>query len=175
MRLTLRRHPETPCDAVTRIEVAVDRPKASRLALRYVVTGMIADVFLPSPAAPTRSDGLWEHSCFEAFLRPTAGSAYLEFNFAPSTQWAAYAFKRYREGRTDAEVEPPLIEAHAQADSYELRAVLNFPTDTPAKLGLSAVIEEMNGRKSYWALAHPPGDPDFHHEDCFALQLPPAA
>ena len=175
MRLTLRRHPETPCDAVSRIEVAVDRPGAGRLALHYVVTGTIAEVLLPSPAAPIRSDGLWEHSCFEAFLRPTVGSAYLEFNFAPSTQWAAYAFKRYREGRTDAEVEPSLIEAHAQAESYELRAVLNSPADMPAKLGLSAIIEEMNGRKSYWALAHPPGDPDFHHEDCFALQLPPAA
>jgi hypothetical protein len=37
------------------------------------------------------------------------------------------------------------------------------------------VIEERNGRKSYWALAHPPGEPDFHHPACFALELPPAA
>jgi hypothetical protein len=36
------------------------------------------------------------------------------------------------------------------------------------------VIEETNGRKSYWALAHPPGKPDFHHSDCFALGLPAA-
>ena len=40
-------------------------------------------------------------------------------------------------------------------------------------LGLSAVIEEANGRKSYWALAHPPGKADFHHADCFA-ELPTA-
>ena len=39
-------------------------------------------------------------------------------------------------------------------------------------LGLSAVIEEHGGAKSYWALAHPPGAPDFHHPDCFAAQLP---
>src|SRR3546814_7956803 len=103
MRLTLRCHPQTPCDAVKRIEVVVERPKPGGLALHYFVTGTIADVLLPSPAAPTRSEGLWEHSCFEAFLRPTAGSAYHEFNFAPSTRWAAYAFKRYREGRIDAE------------------------------------------------------------------------
>ncbi|HEY9552578.1 DOMON-like domain-containing protein [Allosphingosinicella sp.] len=175
MRLTLRCHPQTPCDAVKRIEVVVERPKPGGLALHYFVTGTIADVLLPSPAAPTRSEGLWEHSCFEAFLRPTAGSAYHEFNFAPSTRWAAYAFKRYREGRIDAEVEPPVIEASAHAGSYELRATLNFPMGMPAELGLSAVIEDTNGRKSYWALAHPPGGPDFHHEDCFALQLPPAA
>jgi hypothetical protein len=38
-------------------------------------------------------------------------------------------------------------------------------------VGLSAVIEEVDGSKSYWALRHPPGQPDFHHRDCFALRL----
>ena len=41
-------------------------------------------------------------------------------------------------------------------------------------LGLSAVIEEADGNVSYWALAHPPGKPDFHHSDCLALELPAA-
>ena len=41
----------------------------------------------------------------------------------------------------------------------------------PLHIGLSAVIEEEGGRKSYWALAHPPGPPDFHHPDCFTLEL----
>ena len=43
----------------------------------------------------------------------------------------------------------------------------------PWRLGLSAVLEAKDGTKSYWALAHPPGDqPDFHHPDCFAARLP---
>jgi hypothetical protein len=33
------------------------------------------------------------------------------------------------------------------------------------------VIEDMTGEFSYWALAHPPGKPDFHHSDCFAHEL----
>jgi hypothetical protein len=37
--------------------------------------------------------------------------------------------------------------------------------------GLSAVIADKDGRTAYWALAHPPGKADFHHKDCFALQL----
>ena len=41
------------------------------------------------------------------------------------------------------------------------------------RVAISAVIEEADGTKSYWALAHPPGKPDFHHADGFALQLPP--
>ena len=40
------------------------------------------------------------------------------------------------------------------------------------KVGLSVVIEELGGTKSYWALAHPPGKPDFHHPACFAATLP---
>ena len=48
-----------------------------------------------------------------------------------------------------------------------------LPWDRTGELGISAVIEEQDGRLSYWALAHPPGKPDFHHRDCFALRLPP--
>lgn len=39
------------------------------------------------------------------------------------------------------------------------------------QIGLSAVIATKEGAISYWALAHPPGKPDFHHKDCFALKL----
>jgi hypothetical protein len=45
---------------------------------------------------------------------------------------------------------------------------------TPWRLGLSAVIEDKAGHMSYWALAHPPGKPDFHHMDCFAYEFSPA-
>ena len=41
------------------------------------------------------------------------------------------------------------------------------------RMGLSMVIEELDGTKSYWALAHPPGAPDFHHPACFAHQVEP--
>ena len=38
--------------------------------------------------------------------------------------------------------------------------------------GLSVVLEEANGAKSYWALAHASGRPDFHAADCFVAKLP---
>jgi hypothetical protein len=40
------------------------------------------------------------------------------------------------------------------------------------RLGLSAVIEAVDGAMSYWALAHPSAKPDFHHPDSFVLDLP---
>lgn len=43
-----------------------------------------------------------------------------------------------------------------------------------ALAAITAVIEETDGTKSYWALAHPAGKPDFHHPDGFVLELPAA-
>jgi hypothetical protein len=58
---------------------------------------------------------------------------------------------------------------------YALNASLDDPAfGGPGKwlAAITAVIEEADGTKSYWALNHPPGKPDFHHPDCFALELP---
>lgn len=62
------------------------------------------------------------------------------------------------------------------ARNYALSACLEDPAfggPGPWVAAISAVIEEADGTKSYWALAHPPGEPDFHHPDCFVLDLPP--
>ena len=73
------------------------------------------------------------------------------------------------------EIGAPRIDMRSNGASFELQVSLDvsgLPTDSAWRLGLSAVIEETGGRLSYWALAHPPGKPDFHHSDCFALELP---
>lgn len=181
MRQTLALHPDSRCAAVTRIDVEAARPRPGHLVLRYTVMGETAALRLPQSASPTRADELWRHTCFEAFLRPPSGEAYYEFNFAPSTQWAAYAFTAYRSGmRVTDEVGPPFIETQPDADVYLLQASLDLERLTQVaknavwRLGLSAVIEEESGALSYWALRNPPGRADFHHSDCFALELAPA-
>jgi hypothetical protein len=175
MRLALQRHPDTPCAAAAHIDVDVARPRAGSLTLSYTVAGTIGDLRLPPVAVPTRTDELWRHTCFEAFIRPSPGDAYYEFNFAPSTQWAAYRFDGCRSGmRAAAEIAAPCIEVQSDATRYTLQALLaidELPDDGRWRLALSAVIEETSGRKSYWALAHPPGRPDFHHADGFAYEL----
>ena len=160
-------HPGTPCAAVEQIEVTVSRA-GHMLALHYHVDGAIEALRLPATATPVRTDGLWQHSCFEAFLRGEDG--YQEFNFSPSTRWAAYRFEGYREGMRGADAAAPEIRTAITAERFELRVAIDLP-DGATRLGLAAVIEETSGRKSYWALAHPPGAPDFHHSDCFALDL----
>ena len=169
----LRLHPDSPCAATTRIEVDIARPRPGSLILSYVVNGRISDLRLPPVVTAARADELWQHTCFEAFVRPSAGPRYYEFNFSPSTQWAAYQFNGYRSGmRIAAEIGAPRIEVQSNAETYTLLAALEIDgLSSPFHLGLAAVLEETNGRKSYWALAHPPGKADFHHADCFALEL----
>ena len=169
MRTQLTLHPDSVCEAVRGIEVEVGRDRG-RLLLRYLAIGTTADLTLRS-AAPDRTDNLWQSTCFEAFIRRYGEAAYREFNFAPSTQWAAYRFDDYRAGMENADVAAPGITTSSTSKCFELRTSFAVPA-TPLRLALSAVIEETSGRKSYWALAHPPGKADFHHPDSFVLELP---
>jgi hypothetical protein len=184
MLQTLRLHPDSVCSAVNRIEVDVARPRAGCLTLAYVVTGRIGDLAMPAEAIAARTDELWRRTCFEAFIRSSPGAAYYEFNFAPSTQWAAYGFAGYRNGKREAsEIKPPRITVEASSERYLLQASLELDPILPSvagggdgadalwRLGLSAVIEEANGDQSFWALAHPPGKADFHHPDSWVLEV----
>ncbi|HTW36633.1 MAG TPA: DOMON-like domain-containing protein [Rhizomicrobium sp.] len=172
MRQILKLHPDSHCDAVRGVAVEAARIDKTSLRLRYRASGVMKDLRIPPPGRPARTDALWQHTCFEAFLRPHAGDAYLEFNFAPSTEWAAYSFASYRsEMRVIADAGVS-IDVEMTDEALELVALLEgLPADAGWRVGLSAVMEETNGRRSYWALAHPPGRPDFHHGDCFALEL----
>ncbi len=173
MRHTLRLHPDSRCASATHVEAEIARPRPGGLILSYVVSGRISDLRFPPVVAAARTDELWRHTCFEAFVRGSAGPAYYEFNISPSTQWAAYRFESYRGGmRVATEIGAPRIEVQSSAETYTLQAALEFDgLSSPLHLGLSAVLEETNGRKSYWALAHPPGKADFHHADCFTLEF----
>ena len=180
VRRTLKPHPDGPAGAAIHIEAKAQRGPGGRLRLRYLVTGDAKAILFPSPAPPGQADGLWHHTCFEAFVRAPAEAGYLELNFSPSGQWAAYRFSDYRIGiKPVDELPPPEIEAHYEAGRYELAAALDLEpalgllADLPWQLGLTAVIETSDGGKSWWAVEHPPGQPDFHHRDCFALELPP--
>jgi hypothetical protein len=176
MRAILRPHPDWPARAVRGVTVEVERPRPGQLALRYIVEADAAALAVAPPTDPARTDGLWKTTCFEAFVRAPEAEAYAELNFAPSGQWAAYAFDRPREGMHDAQLAPPAIAWDPAALALDAQADLALidllDPAGPWRLALTAVIEETSGARSYWALAHPPGKADFHALDGFALTLP---
>ena len=161
-------HPDTPVATVQEIAVSVWQDDG-RWHIRYLVEGR-GDLVLAGPAEPRRTDNLWQHTCFEAFVG-LKGGAYLEFNFSPSGEWAAYRFDAPRQGMRD---EPAEIEVWLDAgeDWLGVEAAVRCKALEPGlTLGLSAVIEESGGRKSYWALKHPDGPPNFHDRSCFTALL----
>ncbi len=170
----LLRHPAQPAPAIE-LSVEVSRWQADRLHLWFVVKGAVDQLLLPGLSdKPQRRDQLWQTSCFEAFLRASDDHGYMEYNFAPSGDWAAYRFDSYREGMRDFDWTAPIISTATIAGQYGLGvelAVGGRMAKADWRLGLSAVIEAADGCKSYWALNHPPGAPDFHHPDCFVLPL----
>src|SRR5581483_4713786 len=172
----LKIHPHSQGGAGIQIEGAVTRPSSSNgLILSYVVRGAISDILIPEQTTSQRADGLWQHTCFEAFLG-TSGTEYYEFNFAPTTQWAAYRFSGYRNDRSLAVITPPLIKVNSGTHRYSLQATLSLASWDREdflswRIGLSAVIEDRSGRMSYWALVHPEGKPDFHRSETFTYDF----
>lgn len=149
------------------VRASVER-QGSVLRFTFEIDGAADDILIPPPAPARRTDELWRSTCFEAFVA-TGPLSYLELNFAPSGQWAAYSFANYRSEMSDVDLLNPKIEF----GNNRLLAEIELPHFPSEALGLSAVIEHKDGRRSYWALAHPDGvRPDFHLRDCFIAKLP---
>jgi hypothetical protein len=170
----LQCHPQSEQGFVDRITVQVDDAEGRRLQIKYTLHGLIDEIHFPEVTQPERTDELWKSTCFELFCGRADEDSYVEFNFAPSGQWAAYAFTGYREGMTELACAPPHINCTAGEGIFEMGVTVDLPESlrsVDVMAGLSAVIADRHGRTAYWALAHPPGKADFHHKDCFALQL----
>lgn len=171
---TLVPHGDYPSNAIRSIEVEASRGDRGRLELEYRVAGAIDRVRWPEWKGVEPADRLWEHSCFEAFVGRLGEPSYAEVNFTTSGQWAAYCFSDYRHGMQP--IDDVLVGGGRTFGEGELqvRRTVDLPDWADAgdwRVGVSAVIETLDGEISYWALAHPEGRPDFHHEVCFAARL----
>jgi hypothetical protein len=172
--LQLEPHPATPCSWIHSVTASFTRDSSGVIAGRYVLDGAIQHLRIPSAAVlPTRSDGLWRTTCFELFARASPGQSYSEFNFSPSGRWAAYQFESYRQGMKQLAIAAPAVTCEQQGGSLILTAVLPAPGlgASPLQIAASAVLEDLEGRIYYWALQHPDGKPDFHHDAGFAARI----
>ena len=176
MQLNLIPHPSTPtADPVVNLWANVEHAGAFGATATVNIwfgVGAPAERFVIPEGEAVRADELWKTTCFEAFLRPAGKKGYREWNFAPSGQWAAYDFSATRKGMKNAEAAAPYIRMEDNLTWWTLGATIAVPADVQWELGLSAVLEEKHGAKSYWALAHAGDKPDFHSPDCFVARLP---
>lgn len=178
MQLNLIPHPTTPpAEPPFKVWASIDHAgllgAAATANIWFGVSAPHSRFLIPEAEEPGRADELWKTTCFEAFLRAEGDEAYREWNFAPSGNWAAYDFSGYRQNMAEAEIDPPpYVRMEDNFTWWALGATLAVDSARSWNLGLSAVLEEKDGTKSYWALAHPDaGKPDFHGPDCFAAKL----
>jgi hypothetical protein len=164
--------------ALRGLSVRVARPTPAQLLLDYELRGDPAQLRIPDAVSGAKvqepTAELWRHTCMELFVTQAAGGAYLEFNLAPSGQWAAYRFSGYRAAMAPLTgIRPPRIELRTQADQLLLSADVALPADYAAvlRLGLTAVVEDAAGLLSYWALSHGGERPDFHRAESFGLEI----
>ncbi|MEQ7872792.1 DOMON-like domain-containing protein [Sphingomonas sp. ASV193] len=171
-------HPAAgPAAPPFRLWVNVNRSAAfgreATLDLTYCIGAPLARFLVADSDAPSRGDELWRTTCFEAFVQLEGESGYREYNFAPSGDWAAYDFTAPREGMREPELAAaPYVRREDNLTWWTLGATIAVPADRALRLGLTAVIEETDGTKSYWALAHGGASPDFHDPACFRVALP---
>ena len=151
-----------PIRAVT----AQIEPTETGCEAEFRLDGRISGIKVPEPALGTRKDNLWKTTCFEIFWQPIGQPGYVEFNLSPSSRWASYDFDSFREGMRDAPVDAITVTCSHSDEELVLRASIAANLPTPAQVALNAIVEHLDGNLQFWALAFPPGKPEFHSEAC---------
>ncbi|MFT3735422.1 MAG: DOMON-like domain-containing protein [Rhodocyclaceae bacterium] len=169
-------HTLHPCTVPLQLHAEATWLAGEGLQLRYRLSGELSALRLPPALAEAGfADGLWQHTCFEAFVGVAGSPRYKEFNLSPSGQWAAYAFADYRQRDEawQATLAPPFSVQRAD-DALAIDALIPaalLPVGEHFDISLTAVIECADGSLSYWALSHAGERPDFHKRASFTLRL----
>ncbi len=168
--------PGSPPSVSLRIEGSLHRHGNSTQFFITIVCANIDRIRFPAHGKSSeRKYGLWEQTCFEFFLAPKNSRRYWEFNISPSGAWNVYRFKNYREGMIE---ESAVLTLHSkvirQRESLSISLDFDsrnlFGPELIMRAGVSAVIEDIKGMKSYWALAHMGEKPDFHARKSFTIE-----
>jgi hypothetical protein len=148
------------------------------MSLNYVVSRKIEEVLLPAVSlSRSRKDDLWKMTCFEFFLAVKDQPQYWEFNMSPSGDWNVYYMDAYRRVgfREETSIQRLSFEMRTGTAGISLDTLVDLnlflPPDQTLEFGISAIIQTRNGQESYWALAHPGREADFHLRDSFTLGL----
>ena len=170
--------------------------QANNLSLQFRLQGPLHQLRIPQAAAePARRDGLWQSTCFEAFVGLPGQASYWEINLCPSGHWNLYALSGYRQNlRPEPALEalPFRLQLEPQGEGQALLllnlhlqvraagSTLNWqqapgmepeqPTGTTQpelELSATAVLDHHRCGCSYWAWRHCAADADFHRRESF--------
>lgn len=165
-------HPFTKNSHTQNLQISADffQISSTQTLVTFELEGAVDAVYWPpSDDTSTRQDELWKHTCFECFWAetPSPEAAYTEINCSPNGNWNAYSFQSYRNGMSaDNKLEVQLKHWESDRERVNFQIQITSTQDlNMTVVGLTAVIELVNGEKTYWSLAHPGPQPDFHRKD----------
>jgi hypothetical protein len=167
-----------PADQIPNIRIAVDIERIeNQLSILYAVKGDIDEILLPKPSASMRQDDLWKATCFEFFLAIPDQPEYWEFNMSPPSAWNIYHMDAYRRIGFHEEIKIQQLPFDFQKvdDEYLLNVSMGLSPVLQAsqkiQVGITAIIQTMDGNETYWALAHPGPQADFHLRESFIISI----
>jgi hypothetical protein len=150
------------------------------LSISYELSGAMDELILPASAdVRVRKNGLWEETCFEFFLGVKGSERYWEFNLSSAGHWNVYSFKSYRQGMREEPAFTSLpfsVELYSNSLQLSLglevdKVILPQQVSEVLQVAISAVIKTIDGKTTFWALAHPAPQADFHRRDGFIIEL----
>jgi hypothetical protein len=170
-----------PAPAIPDIQITGIISRQNNLfEVRYSLIGCLDKIIVPSPSAsPSRKDDLWKATCFEFFMALKDRPQYWEFNLSPSGNWNVYRMDAYRRVgfREETSIQPLPLEVQREDHALTLTTALDlnpiFQRSDDLEVGITAVIQTEDGSETYWALAHPAPQADFHWRESFILALAP--
>jgi hypothetical protein len=173
-RCKLECHAQTPRAPGIEVTVAIHVEEPDVIVVCYRIIGDVEGVRVPGPGTQLEPERLWEHTCCEMFVASSVSDAYVEWNFSPTGQIARFEFSSYRCRRPSSSAIDAQVSVTVERGELRVEARVPLRADVvgdSARLALTTVIEDVEGRLSYWAMRHPSDRPDFHHRDGFALAL----
>ncbi len=162
------------------LEGIVERKK-SVLSIEFHLSGQMNKINCPPPqGVQQRLDQLWKHTCFEAFFSWDDNIFYWELNVSPTGDWNLYYFDDYRSGQmSEKRIENiPFKLNEFNLNSYKNRIIIDLSKIIPEtkvaqelQLSLTAVLENKDLSKTYWATDHLGEKPDFHIRKSFYIRI----
>lgn len=148
------------------------------LTVHYFLTGETENILFPETLPhSTRKDELWKATCFEFFLAIQDRPQYWEFNMSSSGDWNVYYMDAYRRVgfREETAIQQLQFEVKNEADCLLIDATVDLnrivQKENLIKVGITSVIQTEDRNETYWALAHPNSQADFHLRESFTIQL----
>lgn len=168
-----------PTDNLPKIDISGEIIRSgNKFLIRYEVNGEFDKILLSAKSSsPSRTDDLWKATCFEFFIAIPNQPEYWEFNMSPSGDWNVYKMDAYRRvgfREETAFTQLPFVLRRTENElsldiSVDLSPILR--PQQKIQVGITTIIQSMDGGEFYWALAHPDRQADFHSRENFTLDL----